>query len=177
MRWTHGTSLDHPARRGKNSNLRGIAMKTCSKCGLDENDVVFPQRHGRICNPCLAKGRRERYAAEPEWADKLKKRVVAFQKENPDSIRNTHLKRYGISLKKYEEMLVVQGGVCAICKGPPTGRGAASGVYYVDHDHVTGEVRELLCHGCNALLGYAKDDAEVMSRAAAYILKHGNRAK
>lgn len=37
---------------------------------------------------------------------------------------------YGISLGEYNQMLAEQGGCCAICKKPPTGRRL-----HVDHDH------------------------------------------
>ena len=41
-------------------------------------------------------------------------------------------------------MLVAQGGVCAICKFPPKAVRLS-----VDHDHITGRVRGLLCNVCN----------------------------
>jgi hypothetical protein len=48
-------------------------------------------------------------------------------------------------LEIYEATLAAQGGGCAICgESCPTGR-----VLAVDHDHVTGAVRGLLCAPCN----------------------------
>lgn len=62
--------------------------------------------------------------------------------------RNYHLRRnFGITLAEYEELLDFQGGSCALCPTVPTTRSLA-----VDHDHVTGEVRAILCFSCNKLL-------------------------
>lgn len=66
-------------------------------------------------------------------------------------------KTYGITLAEYDEMLAEQHGVCKICGGvDPNGRRLA-----VDHDHVTGAVRGLLCVRCNLALGqYEKHPQE-----------------
>lgn len=63
-------------------------------------------------------------------------------------------------------MLARQGGACAICKQAPTRR-----PLFVDHCHATGEVRGLLCHGCNAALGFMRDDHTRTSAATEYLLK------
>lgn len=106
-------------------------------------------------------------------AEKFKAAAKVYREANPEKYRNAFLKRtYGISLEFYKGMLVAQGGACAICGGPPTGHGAKRGIYYVDHDHVTGKIRGLLCHGCNLVLGYAKDRVDVLTRSVEYLLAH-----
>ena len=67
----------------------------------------------------------------------------------------------------YDRMFAEQGGMCAVCRGKMT---VARGPY-IDHDHVSGEVRGLLCLHCNTLIGYAKDDAAVLRQAAEYLEK------
>ena len=78
-------------------------------------------------------------------------------------------KTYDITLDEYEELLTKQGGVCAICgqESKDTGKPLA-----VDHDHTTGEVRELLCGPCNRGLGLFEDRVELLLKAAAYLNKH-----
>lgn len=65
-------------------------------------------------------------------------------------------RKYGITEVEYRALYRMQGGVCAICR-------VAKGVdrmLAVDHDHVTGQVRGLLCSGslsaitCNRLIGW-----------------------
>lgn len=64
-------------------------------------------------------------------------------------------------------MLQAQGGVCAIC---PTDRWGGRWNYpCVDHDHVTGTIRGLLCLMRNRGLGNFKDSPIVLSRAIAYL--------
>ncbi len=77
--------------------------------------------------------------------------------------------RYGIGLDDYEKLLAYQGGVCAICGGPPDTRDR---VFAVDHDHATGRVRGLLCKGCNTAMGHLKDNPDNASRVQLYLETH-----
>ena len=81
--------------------------------------------------------------------------------------RTQLLKNYGIYLEQYENILNQQNGVCAICKKVQTKRRLA-----VDHDHVTGLVRGLLCTSCNVGLGLLKDDCTLLNEAIKYLTKH-----
>jgi Recombination endonuclease VII len=76
---------------------------------------------------------------------------------------------YGLTEETYNALLERQNGTCAIC-----GKKAKLNI---DHDHVTGQVRGLLCHGCNALLGkYERydNDIEKMQKRITY---HEEQAK
>lgn len=92
-----------------------------------------------------------------------------WRRKHPDAVGNGNLQRYGLDMASYDTLLKAQGGVCAVCKGPPNGRGKEEGRYHVDHNHVTGEVRALLCSTCNTGLGKFHDDPELLEAAAAYI--------
>jgi len=99
----------------------------------------------------------------------------AWALANPDQkFRNTRKSalwvKYRLTPEQVDAMLAEQGGVCALCgKPPPPGASGAAAVLHVDHDHVTGAVRALLCHRCNNGLGCFGDDPELMRRAADYI--------
>jgi hypothetical protein len=85
--------------------------------------------------------------------------------------RSTHrLRFYGITVEQYDQMFDNQAGLCAICEQPETMtyRGVVKQLC-VDHDHVTGEVRGLLCAACNFAIGKFKDDPALLRAAAQYL--------
>ncbi|MFB4320259.1 endonuclease VII domain-containing protein [Actinomadura sp. 21ATH] len=76
--------------------------------------------------------------------------------------RDDHLReRYGLGEAEVENLKRVQRGYCAICRD----RAAE----HVDHDHVTGAVRGVLCGGCNTGMGQLDDDPVSLRRAADYV--------
>lgn len=42
----------------------------------------------------------------------------------------------------------------------------------IDHDHITGKVRGLLCRACNHLIGNSLEDEEILFKAVEYIRKY-----
>jgi hypothetical protein len=79
--------------------------------------------------------------------------------------------KYKITEQKYFEILEKQIGLCAICESDSPGRKGSKN-FTVDHDHTTMEVRGLLCHPCNVMLGLAKDNIEVLETAIKYLKHH-----
>jgi hypothetical protein len=80
---------------------------------------------------------------------------------------------YGCTNNEFEAMLAAQQGNCAICKAPEntTHKGRLRRLS-VDHDHVTGRIRALLCGACNIGLGSLQNDPEVLKAAIAYLEAH-----
>lgn len=82
----------------------------------------------------------------------------------------------GLTQDEYNRKFEAQGGVCAICGQPETG---TAGVYKtprrisIDHNHDTGQIRDLLCYQCNSGLGYFKDNPELLEKAANYLKRWG----
>ena len=76
--------------------------------------------------------------------------------------------KYGLEPDKKTAMLAEQGGCCAIC-GYQFGQEV--GDMHVDHDHLNGEVRGLLCDLCNRGLGYFKDNPNRLTAASFYLAR------
>lgn len=85
------------------------------------------------------------------------------------SRKRTYKHIRGITTDERDRMLVAQGGVCACC-----GRDAPGSVkgWHVDHDHITGVIRGVLCANCNIALGQVDDNIEHLQKLIDYIRKH-----
>jgi len=98
-----------------------------------------------------------------------KARVKATR--DPERARDLFYRRnYGISLADFNRMVLLQGTKCACCgTSKPGGK---HNQWCVDHNHVTGDIRELLCKDCNIVLGIVRDSPEHLQRLTEYVLKH-----
>ena len=100
-----------------------------------------------------------------------KKELVEYARQYKAShkkeYRSKNMERsYGITLEEYNKMVKNQNGKCAICGTSP------KETLTIDHDHNTGKVRQLLCRFCNAALGLAKEDINILESMIKYIHKH-----
>ena len=79
------------------------------------------------------------------------------------STRNYHLKRrYGLTEQQVQAMVDKYDGMCWLCEEEPA--------VHVDHDHMSGEIRGVLCFTCNAGLGNFKDRPDLLDKAVDYLL-------
>lgn len=132
--------------RGREKRL--IAAGLCTSCGK------HPAREQRRTCECCAE------------------KQVGINKRS--KLRTT----YGLSLDEAREMLRNQGGGCALCYAPLSldERRDRKTMAHVDHDHLTGAVRALLCNTCNVGLGSFRDDPRLLRKAATYVEEHRSRA-
>jgi Recombination endonuclease VII len=166
-------------------------VKRCRKCGeskpLSDFYAMPGMRdgHRNECIACSRAYRAARYRSDPQGA---KARVRAWRESNPERYRDTqrriksspagkrrdrdgHLRRkFGLTAEEYDALLQCQDGRCAICREP----GNDSIALHVDHDHVTGRVRGLLCFRCNGGLGQFREEPELLRRAAWYVENSGD---
>ena len=118
----------------------------------------FMQRKSEISKKVWEKNKEANKARSRGYTSRLRK-------ENPDKILEYRCNWYGITKEQYEKMLEQQGGECAICK--------IIEKFVIDHDHETGEVRGLLCKGCNNTLGFVeaglKRNGKLLEEIAEYL--------
>lgn len=90
--------------------------------------------------------------------------------------RIKQLERYGVTVAQHDAMLLAQNGRCAICGNRPNPNGIrAASRLHLDHDHLTGAPRDLLCNSCNNGIGRFRDDPALLRAAAEYIERHRAR--
>jgi DNA-directed RNA polymerase subunit RPC12/RpoP len=83
--------------------------------------------------------------------------------------RESHLKsKYGLTVEQYDQLLEDQGGNCPICLRHHSEFPIRLAV---DHDHVTMEIRGLLCSYCNHRIVGRHRDSERLRRVADYLDK------
>jgi Recombination endonuclease VII len=128
-------------------------MKHCARCKTYKPLEDFPLNkknkdgHKSWCKKCCNEHHRE------------------WRKNNPERIRElakrAQIKRfYGITVTEYEA-LMAKG--CALC--------GENKNMHLDHNHVTGKIREPLCQRCNQGIGLFRENPELLIRAAIYLHK------
>lgn len=166
---------------GKNVKRSRRQVKRCKVCGLDKPLDAFPNDAARkdgkypYCKLCNGHKKRESNARvrnkDPEaYIEKWRGYRKTYQERHPERHRHQtrcqSLKRdFGISMDQYVELSESQGGVCAICGTEPVKKALA-----VDHNHITGEIRGLLCGSCNMALGQLEVE-DRLHRAVDYIMR------
>lgn len=133
----------------------GNKSRTCKSCGVvGEAPTVFdPARYS--CRKCISaratKRLQERRATDPEYRER-------YRAYNRDLMRK---RLYGLERGQYDEMVASRDSRCEICGDQVR--------LDVDHCHASGEVRGLLCPGCNKGLGMFKDDPARLEAAISYL--------
>lgn len=122
------------------------------------------------CRNCYRDWYNKRYKENSEFREKRQQHFSKFYQEKYPSRRELHsnarlLYKYGLTVEDFEELSATQCHVCAICKQPPQGKKRLS----VDHDHITGKIRGLLCDSCNIGLGMFRDNPTLLQVAIGYL--------
>jgi len=127
-------------------------------------------------NKEAAKARAKKWKeANPEKVRESQRRAVQKSRslESREEKKQRHLKdKYNLTLETYSQMYEKQKGCCAICNRTMLFQGVLDErklTANVDHNHTTGEIRGLLCTSCNRGLGFFKDQATLLEKAAEYL--------
>ncbi len=106
----------------------------------------------------------EEWLAFRQWAMTKTRTFAALRAALDDPKTVKRCRTYGITELEYARRLLGQDGCCAICRV-----GSWIKPLNIDHDHVTGIVRGLLCTPCNTALGLLELDGEEAERRARLI--------
>lgn len=133
----------------------------------DQHGTSTGYGYGCRCEGCRVAGadRRRRYRERyPERVAESRRRSRA---ENPDKhAEQWRIRQYGIDNSQWNDLFLSQGGRCGCCEADIPG---GNGKWHTDHCHKTGQVRGILCNGCNTGLGCFSDDPARLSAAIKYL--------
>lgn len=167
--------LERGTKQAERMRLFGMGLQKCSICNevlkLDSFYRYSKSTTGRKgqCIECYTRVGGE-YRRDPRVRKLISERRSKFKRENPEEAyrrqrKYAFKKKYGITLDDYDAMLGQQEGRCAICFTLPM----PDSPLYVDHCHDTGQVRGLLCQGCNSGIGQLGDDQNRLRSAIRYL--------
>lgn len=136
-------------------------MRRCTKCRVKQPVSEFYLNRGKpvtVCKTCT------------------KERTNTYYHANRDDYTERRhwirvAKEYGVDREWFEATVKEQRGRCAICREKLELHDRR--MVHIDHNHVTGKVRGILCCHCNRGLGGFRDSIKFMIRAIGYLHRHG----
>ena len=129
--------------------------KSCNVCDKNKKLEKFVKLsssedgHAKICKKCH------------------RNRQLKYRQNNPDNYKSAKLKhKYGITLEELNQMKEEQEHKCKICK---KNKGSE---LVVDHHHASNTVRALICGHCNKILGFCKENTDILHNSIKYLIEH-----
>jgi hypothetical protein len=151
---------------------RAAEPKLCKECG----EAFDYKYRGRVCEKCKYK-LYDKLEYMQSWREAHREQDRRYAKEyrqrNLETVRRRG-SEHGWRLRgiknftyaDYERLSTAQSNLCAICKRPNPGKRKLG----VDHNHRTGEARELLCSRCNHVVGVL-ESSHVLPECLRYLVK------
>lgn len=137
-------------------------MKVCSKCKVSKYTKDFykcskaKDGFNYYCKLCVKQYK------NPEKSKKY------YQNNKTKARNHASLNSFGISLDDKKKLLELQDNKCAICRTDNPGKRD----WHTDHDHSSVDkikIRGILCRDCNIMLGMAKDNINILTKAIDYL--------
>ena len=135
--------------------------KICAKC-KDKKDIsLFPKNknskdgYHHYCKKCKNIDSKKRYKNNFDYRENLKNNAI--------------LRKYGITKKDLLNKLKNQNNKCEICNVEILEEHKN---VRIDHNHITGKVRGILCPKCNLMLGLVNDDIKLLNKIINYLKKY-----
>ena len=141
------------AKDGLNSWCKQCNSKACREYNQTKEGIATRRKYQRS-----------------EKGKQTQKRYAATVNGRRSRRNNSFKSKYGFTLEQYEQMFIVQKGLCAICTKPETAKNRYGLRFLaIDHNHSTGKIRSLLCDRCNRMLGFAKESPKILRAAIEYL--------
>jgi hypothetical protein len=137
-------------------------------CHIEKPLASYRSRGGTMthllksrCNSCL-------YSEHKRWAEENPSRIREYRDKDSWTLSKRCARR-GITPEQLIDTYDRQEECCAICKKEIELSESA-----IDHNHVTGEFRGVLCKQCNRALGMFRDSPTILRNAIDYLEDFGN---
>lgn len=96
-------------------------------------------------------------------------RQQKYKRNREKSINDKLVRKFGLTYDEYKIKLESQNGVCSICgKSPEQNKKLLA----VDHNHVTGKIRGILCSSCNICIGFIEKNNLDFNKIKEYLNQH-----
>lgn len=159
-------------------------MKKCSKCNKEYSLKEFHKKYGKPISMCKYCSKEYQHFHYMKHREERKEKVKQYRLNNPEKMKIQYEKRrknpeeklrnidrclrnspHGVGLDRKKRLLEAQKNQCFICDYEFKSITEAK----VDHDHISGMIRGILCNKCNSILGYAKDNINILQGAIDYL--------
>ena len=157
------TTEEKKSKRKAYNNSHKDEQKACRDSHRDAKKAKWKAYYESHKDEIKTKGKAYRDSHKKE----LKIYFKNYRVENKEKSRSRNLlKYYNITIEQYQQMILDQDNKCKICEQP------FAKTPCVDHNHETGEVRGILCNGCNIRVGSM--ESELREATLKYIHNDGN---
>lgn len=133
-------------------------------CGYCDEEIVGRRGDAKYCSVTCRKTAEKRRRGERLGYE------MGYRGPNNGRTKDRRsyalMKKYGITLEQYNQMLDKQDHCCAICDKH---KSEFNQNLAVDHNHVTGEIRGLLCTYCNHRVIGRHRDGNLLRKMADYV--------
>lgn len=165
--------------RSAHATYPHLQPATCPRCTMEflPSDTTHRMSTQVYCSRQCVNG--ERYGSAPTWRGGVRVVCSDCGGDRGDSaskqycrsclVRRMLWSTYRITPEQLAAKLAEQAGRCPVGGEVLEVVLAGRSRIRVDHDHATGAVRGVLCHGHNIGLGYFGEDPATLRRAADYL--------
>lgn len=181
-RYRKNKDFDIPERVKKCENLPIEFVKDCKIHGylkFDQTNIQYSKYKDKKykwyqCKECLSLKKQRLYKENPEKHNKCStntrnKRIDKARKKNSEYYITCYM-----DLEEHNQMVLNQDNKCKICKKKETSehKNGKTKRLSIDHNHISGKIRGLLCGKCNTALGLFKDSIRNLQSAIHYLLSY-----
>ena len=138
--------------------------KNSEKCRAYTRDryAENPEKHIEITREWRRKNSSKMRGYHKKWHENRDRFIVALA----TSKKNARREGYEPCNATYREIVSAYTGFCAVCGVPEL---ECKVKLRMDHCHISGDFRGWLCHKCNSVLGFVKDDVTILDGMIKYL--------